>query len=162
MSVAIYPGSFDPPTLGHVDVIERAARVFERVIVCVGSNVRKDSARLSGEDRASLVEEAVGHIENVEVEVMSGLLIDFARKKGIRVVVKGLRDTRDFGAEREQALLNRTMSPDLETIFVVSDVRYSFVSSSAVREIAFHGGDVCKMVPSGILKDVWRLYGRSE
>ncbi|WP_119067926.1 pantetheine-phosphate adenylyltransferase [Rubrobacter indicoceani] len=162
MSTAIYPGSFDPPTLGHVDVAERAAGIFEGVVICVGSNVRKDSARLSGEERAALVRAAVGHIGNVEVEVMSGLLIDFARERDIRVVVKGLRDVRDFGAEQEQALLNRTMAPEIETVFVVSDVRYGFVSSSAVREISLHGGEVREMVPGGILEDVQRLYGRGE
>lgn len=141
-------------------MVERAARVFERVVIAVGSNVRKDSARLSGEERAGLVASSVGHIENAGVEVMDGLLVDFAREKGIRVVVKGLRDVRDFEAEQEQALLNRTMFPDFETIFIVSDVRYGFVSSSAVREIAFHGGDVRQMVPGGILEDVRRLYGR--
>lgn len=141
-------------------MVERTARVFERVVIAVGSNVRKDSARLSGEERAGLVASSVGHIENAGVEVMDGLLVDFAREKGIRVVVKGLRDVRDFEAEQEQALLNRTMFPDFETIFIVSDVRYGFVSSSAVREIAFHGGDVRQMVPGGILEDVRRLYGR--
>lgn len=141
-------------------MVERAARIFERVVIAVGSNVRKDSARLSGEERAGLVASSVGHIENAGVEVMDGLLVDFAREKGIRVVVKGLRDVRDFEAEQEQALLNRTMFPDFETIFIVSDVRYGFVSSSAVREIAFHGGDVRQMVPGGILEDVRRLYGR--
>lgn len=141
-------------------MVERAARVFERVVIAVGSNVRKDSAWLSGEERAGLVASSVGHIENAGVEVMDGLLVDFAREKGIRVVVKGLRGVRDFEAEQEQALLNRTMFPDFETIFIVSDVRYGFVSSSAVREIAFHGGDVRQMVPGGILEDVRRLYGR--
>lgn len=144
-----------------MDVIERASRVFDEVVVCVGSNVRKDSARLSGEERAGLMKSVVGHVENVRVEVMSGLLVDFARERGIRVVVKGLRDARDFGAEQEQALLNRTMFPEMETIFVVSDVRYGFVSSSAVREISSFGGDVREMVPGGILQDVRRLYGRA-
>lgn len=162
MSAAIYPGSFDPPTKGHVDVIERARRVFGRVIVAVGSNVRKDSARLSGERRAELMRTAVGDLEGVEVEVMSGLLVDFAREKDVRVVVKGLRDVRDFETEQEQALLNRTMYPELETVFLVSDVRHGFVSSSAVREIAFHAGEVRAMVPGVILEDVRRLYGRGD
>ncbi len=157
MRIAVCPGSFDPVTAGHLDVIRRSARIFDHVVVAVGSNLRK-SPGLTAPERASLIEKVTGDIENVSVEVMSGLLVDFAREQGARVIVKGLRAVSDFESEFEQAQLNRTLYPELETVFIMSAAEHSFLSSSAVREIAGLGGDVQGLVPEAILQTVREKY----
>ena len=164
MNLAICPGSFDPITAGHVDIIRRAAGIFDHVVVAVGGNLRKE-AKLPSEERARLIEKVTGDLENVSVEVMGGLLVDFAREQGARVIVKGLRAVSDFELEFEQAQLNRNLYPELETVFIMSAAEYSFLSSSAVREIAGLGGDVRGLVPEGILDIVRAQYsgdGRGE
>lgn len=164
MRVAICPGSFDPITTGHLDIIRRSARIFDHVVVAVGSNLRK-SPGLPAPGRARLIEKVTGDIENVSVEVMSGLLVDFAREQGARAIVKGLRAVSDFESEFEQAQLNRTLYPELETVFIMSAAEHSFLSSSAVREIAGLGGDVQGLVPETILQTVREKYsgaGRGE
>lgn len=164
MNLAICPGSFDPITEGHVDIIRRASGIFDHVVVAVGGNLRK-KATLSAEDRARLIEKVTGDLENVSVEVMTGLLVDFARGQGARAIVKGLRAVSDFELEFEQAQLNRNLYPELETVFIMSAAEHSFLSSSAVREIAGLGGDVRGLVPEGILDTVREQYsgnGRGE
>jgi pantetheine-phosphate adenylyltransferase/16S rRNA (guanine(966)-N(2))-methyltransferase RsmD len=157
MIVAICPGSFDPITTGHVDIIRRASGIFDHVVVAVGSNLRK-RPRLPAAERARLIEKVTGGFENVSVEVMDGLLVDFAREQGAKVIVKGLRAVSDFESEFEQAQLNRTMYPELETVFIMASAEHSFLSSSAVREIADLGGDVRGLVPDGILETVREIY----
>ncbi len=157
MIVAICPGSFDPVTTGHVDIIRRASGIFDHVVVAVGGNLRKEPV-LPAAERARLIEKVTGGIENVSVEVMGGLLVDFAREQGARAIVKGLRAVSDFESEFEQAQLNRTMYPELETVFVMAAAEHSFLSSSAVREIAGLGGDVRGLVPDGILETVREIY----
>lgn len=157
VNLAVCPGSFDPVTEGHVDIIRRAAGIFDHVVVAVGGNLRK-KAKLSPEDRARLIEKVTGDLENVSVEVMSGLLVNFAREQGARVIVKGLRAVSDFELEFEQAQLNRNLYPELETVFIMSAAEHSFLSSSAVREIAGLGGDVQGLVPEGILDTVREQY----
>jgi pantetheine-phosphate adenylyltransferase len=161
VNIAICPGSFDPITTGHLDIIRRASKLFDHVVVAVGSNLRKQP-RLSAAERARLIEKVTADLENVSVEVMEGLLVDFAREQGARVVVKGLRAVSDFESEFEQAQLNRTLYPELETVFIMSASQHSFLSSSAVREIAALGGDVRGLVPDGILETVRQIYSRSE
>jgi len=161
MIVAVCPGSFDPVTTGHLDVIKRASRIFDHVVVAVGSN-RKKRARLSAVERARLIEKATSGVENVSVEVMEGLLVDFAREQGARAIVKGLRAVSDFESEFEQAQLNRTMFPELETVFIMASAEHSFLSSSAVREIASLGGDVRGLVPDGILETVTQIYSGGD
>ena len=139
MILAVCPGSFDPITAGHLDVIRRASGIFDHVVVAVGGN-RKKAPRLSATERTRLIEKVTGSFENVSVEVMDGLLVDFAREQGAQVIVKGLRAVSDFESEFEQAQLNRTMHPDLETVFIMASAQHSFLSSSAVREIAGLGG----------------------
>jgi pantetheine-phosphate adenylyltransferase/16S rRNA (guanine(966)-N(2))-methyltransferase RsmD len=155
---AICPGSFDPITVGHLDVIERASRLFEHVVVAVGSNLRKDAARRSGEERASVVERAVSGLGNVSVEVMDGLLVDFAREREVEVVIKGLRAISDFESEFVQAQMNRRLYPEFETVFIMSDAEHSFLSSSLVREIAAHGGEIRSLVPESVLESVRQIY----
>jgi pantetheine-phosphate adenylyltransferase/16S rRNA (guanine(966)-N(2))-methyltransferase RsmD len=157
MIVAVCPGSFDPVTTGHLDVIRRASGVFDHVVVAVGANRRKES-RLPAVDRARLIEEVTADVDNVSVEIMDGLLVDFAREQGAGAIVKGLRAVSDFESEFEQAQLNRTMSPELETVFIMAAAEHSFLSSSAVREIASLGGEVRGLVPDGILETVRQIY----
>jgi pantetheine-phosphate adenylyltransferase/16S rRNA (guanine(966)-N(2))-methyltransferase RsmD len=161
MIVAVCPGSFDPVTTGHLDIIRRASGIFDHVVVAVGSNLRK-KPRLPAAERARLIEKVTAGFDNVSVEVMEGLLVDFAREQGARVVVKGLRAVSDFESEFEQAQLNRKMYPELETVFVMAAAEHSFLSSSVVREIASLGGDVRGLVPEGILETVREIYSGSD
>jgi pantetheine-phosphate adenylyltransferase/16S rRNA (guanine(966)-N(2))-methyltransferase RsmD len=157
MIVAVCPGSFDPVTTGHLDIIRRASNIFDHVVVAVGSNLRK-KPRLPAAERARLIEKVTAEFANVSVEVMDGLLVDFAREQGAKVIVKGLRAVSDFESEFEQAQLNRTMYPELETVFIMASAEHSFLSSSMVREIASLGGDVHGLVPDGILETVREIY----
>jgi pantetheine-phosphate adenylyltransferase/16S rRNA (guanine(966)-N(2))-methyltransferase RsmD len=157
MIVAVCPGSFDPVTTGHLDVIRRASKIFDHVVVAVGSNRRKQ-ARLPAVERARLLEKVTADMDTVSVEVMEGLLVDFARERGAQAIVKGLRAVSDFESEFEQAQLNRTMFPELETVFIMASAEHSFLSSSAVREIASLGGEVRGLVPEGVLETVKQIY----
>jgi pantetheine-phosphate adenylyltransferase len=161
MIVAVCPGSFDPITTGHLDIIRRASKVFDHVVVAVGANLRKKS-RLPAVERARLIEKVTAGMENVSVEVMDGLLVNFAREQDAQVIVKGLRAVSDFESEFEQAQLNRTMYPELETVFIMASAEHSFLSSSAVREIASLGGDVRGLVPDAILETVREIYSRPD
>ena len=161
MIVAVCPGSFDPVTMGHLDIIRRAAKIFDHVVIAVGGNLRK-APRLSAAERARLIEKVTADLENVSVEVMEGLLVDFARDQGAQVIVKGLRAVSDFESEFEQAQLNRTMFPELETVFIMASAEHSFLSSSAVREIASFGGEVRGLVPDGILESVRQIYSGAD
>ena len=157
MNLAICPGSFDPITSGHLDIIRRVAKVYDHVVVAVGANLKK-KPRLSADERARLIEKVTGELENVSVEVMEGLLVNFAREQGARVIVKGLRAGSDFESEFQQAQLNRMLYPELETVYIMAAAEHSFLSSSAVREIASYGGDVRGLVPDEIQEIVQRLY----
>jgi pantetheine-phosphate adenylyltransferase/16S rRNA (guanine(966)-N(2))-methyltransferase RsmD len=161
MIVAVCPGSFDPVTTGHLDIILRASKVFDHVVVAVGANLRKKS-RLPAVERARLIEKVTAEMENVSVEVMDGLLVNFAREQGAQVIVKGLRAVSDFESEFEQAQLNRTMYPELETVFIMASAEHSFLSSSAVREIASLGGEVRGLVPDAILETVREIYSSPD
>jgi pantetheine-phosphate adenylyltransferase len=147
----VCPGSYDPITFGHLDIIRRAAGVFDRVIVGVVNNpVRKAGTLFSAEERRGFIEEATAELENVEVEVFAELLIEFARSKGATAIVKGLRAISDFEYEFEMAQLNRTLAPDIESIYIISSPNYSFLSSTGVRELATFGGDVSELVPPAV------------
>jgi pantetheine-phosphate adenylyltransferase/16S rRNA (guanine(966)-N(2))-methyltransferase RsmD len=161
MIVAVCPGSFDPVTAGHLDVLRRASNIFDHVVVAVGSNLRK-KPRLPAPERARLIEKVTAEFDNVSVEVMEGLLVDFARDQGAKVVVKGLRAVSDFESEFEQAQLNRKMFPELETVFIMASAEHSFLSSSVVREIASLGGDVRGLVPDGIVETVREIYSSPD
>ena len=157
MIVAVCPGSFDPVTTGHLDIIRRASKIFDHVVVAVGTN-RSKQTRLPAVDRARLLEKVTADMEGVSVEVMEGLLVDFARERGAQAIVKGLRAVSDFESEFEQAQLNRRMFPELETIFIMASAEHSFLSSSVVREIASLGGEVRGLVPEGVLETVKQIY----
>jgi pantetheine-phosphate adenylyltransferase/16S rRNA (guanine(966)-N(2))-methyltransferase RsmD len=161
MIVAVCPGSFDPVTVGHLDIIRRASKIFDHIVVAVGANLAK-KPRLPAVGRARLIEKVTAEMKNVSVELMDGLLVDFARERGARVIVKGLRAVSDFESEFEQAQLNRTMYPELETVFIMASAEHSFLSSSAVREIASLGGEVRGLVPEGILETVREIYSSPD
>jgi pantetheine-phosphate adenylyltransferase len=146
--VAVCPGSYDPVTNGHIDIITRASRIFDKVVVgVVNRPVRKEKTLFSGEERREFIQEATAKLGNVEVEVFSILLVDFARDHGATAIVKGLRAISDFEYEFEMNQLNRNLAPDLESIYIIASPNYSFLSSTGVKELATFGGDVSSLVP---------------
>ncbi len=148
--LAIYPGSFDPLTMGHVDVIERAAAIFGRVLVAVVVNPQKREPLFTLDERKAMIQATIGHIGNVDVTHFRGLLADFVRAQQIDVIVKGLRVVSDFENEMSTALMNRSLS-NVDTVFLPSDPRYSFISSSMVKEVFFLGGEIDHYVPAAVL-----------
>jgi pantetheine-phosphate adenylyltransferase len=155
---AICPGSYDPVTNGHVDVIGRAASVFDRVVVGVVRDPRHKETMFSVEERVEFLRQALGHIENVEVDVFSELVVDFARKWDSRAIVKGLRVISDFEWEFQMNQLNRTLAPEIETVYVMASPEVSFVSSSGVKEIAAFGGKVDALVPDAVAGRLRELF----
>ena len=148
---AIYPGSFDPPTNGHLDVIERAAKCFGEVIVAIVVNPQKRSPMFSLDERIAMLKECIAHIPQARVEHFRGLLADYLKEAGADVIVKGLRVVSDFESEMSTAMMNRSLS-GVDTLFLMSDAKYSFVSSSLVKEVFFLGGDVATLVPEPVLR----------
>jgi pantetheine-phosphate adenylyltransferase len=157
---AICPGSYDPVTNGHLDVITRAARIFDRIVVGVVGNPQHKSALLPIEERVTLVRDAVAAIPNVEVDVFKELVVEFARRWEARVIVKGLRVISDFEWEFQMNQLNRTLAPEIETVYVMASPQVSFVSSSGVKEIAAFGGSVDELVPSAVARRLKELFPR--
>jgi pantetheine-phosphate adenylyltransferase len=148
---AVCPGSYDPVTNGHLDIITRASRVFEKVVVGVVNNpVRKQKTLFSGEERRDFIAEATQDLPNVEVEVFAALLVEFARDNGATAIVKGLRAISDFEYEFEMAQLNRKLDPEIESIYIIASPHYSFLSSTGVKEMATFGGDVSDLVPPAV------------
>jgi pantetheine-phosphate adenylyltransferase len=150
VTVALCPGSFDPPTNGHLDVIERCAAVFDRLVVAVVANPSK-SPLFSAHERVDLLRQATGHVDRVEIEAFEGLLVDFAQKKEVDVLVKGLRAVTDFDYELQMAQMNHTLR-DVDTLFMPTAPEWSYLSSSLVREVARLGGDVGTLVPAVVAK----------
>jgi len=148
-TLAIYPGSFDPPTLGHLDVVERAARLFDTLIVAVGVNSQKRPL-LSTEERMEGLRQSVAHLPHVQVESFSGLLIQYALEKGAKSIVRGLRATADFEYEFQMAMVNRRLSDKVDTVFLMTKWEHSYLSSSIVREVAVLGGDYAGMVTPSV------------
>jgi pantetheine-phosphate adenylyltransferase len=143
----VCPGTYDPVTLGHIDIVERTAKVFERVIVAVVNQpVRKQKTVFEAEERVSFIQEEVARLSNVEVKAFDTLLVDFARELGAKAIVKGLRAISDFEYEFEMNQLNRKMAPDIESIYMFSSPQYTFLSSSGVKELAMFGGDLSGLV----------------
>jgi pantetheine-phosphate adenylyltransferase len=153
MKIAIYPGSFDPATCGHIDIIERAASVFGKVYVAVIKNPEK-KAEFGFEDRMKMLKGATKHLKNVVIDSFSGLLIDYAKKKKASAIIRGLRAVSDFEYEFQMALTNRKMCPEIETIFFMTGSQYAYLSSSMVRQIAKLGGPVSGMVPKNVEKEL--------
>ena len=159
MSTAIYPGSFDPVTYGHIDIITRASNMFDHIIVSVLNNPSK-SPLFTVEERVTMLREVTAHLKNVEVDSFSGLLVDYARSRNCHVAIRGLRAMTDFDYEIHFAQTNFTISKgDLETVFLTTDLAYSFLSSTTVREIASFHGDVSELVPKYVAKKLYQKYG---
>ncbi len=153
--VAICPGTYDPVTNGHLDIIGRAARVFDRVVVgVVNQPVRKQTTLFTAEERKAFIEEALSAngVDNVEVASFSVLLVDFAREHGASAIVKGLRAISDFEYEFEMNQLNRNLAPDIESLYILASPDYSFIRSSGVKEIATFGGDISRLVPEPVAR----------
>ena len=151
MAKALCPGSFDPPTNGHVDVIERGARYFDRIVVAVIANPSKEPM-FSLEERETMLAEALSHIDNVDIESFDGLLVDFARERDVSLIIKGLRAVSDFEYELQMAQMNAALSPGLDTFFVNAKPTWAFLSSSLVKEVARYGGSTDGLVPPGVSK----------
>jgi pantetheine-phosphate adenylyltransferase len=151
--VAICPGSYDPVTNGHLDVISRAAKVFDQVVVGVVNNpVRKEKTLFTADERMKFIEDATADLGNVEVGVMSNLLVEFARERNATAVIKGLRAISDFEYEFEMNQLNRKLAPEIESMYIFASANFSFLSSTGVKEIATFGGDVGDLVPGPVAK----------
>jgi pantetheine-phosphate adenylyltransferase len=151
--IAVCPGSYDPITNGHVDVITRASLMFDELIVAVvNASVRKSTSLFTAEERIGFIREATAHLENVRVEPFSSLVVEFARERGARAIVKGLRAISDFEYELEMNQLNRQLASDIESIYLMASPQYSFLSSSGVKEIATFGGDVSDLVPEPVAR----------
>jgi len=157
MSVkAIYPGTFDPPTNGHVDLIQRGAKLFGHLTVAVLNNPGKDPLFTVAE-RVEMLQEAIGALDNVSVATFDGLMVEFARREGASAVLRGIRAISDYEYEFQMALMNRRLAPEIETVFLQPAGRYSFVSSRMIKEVFSFGGDVTGLLPPNVLK---RLRGR--
>lgn len=152
MKIAIYPGSFDPVTLGHLNIIKRAANAFDKVIVCVMVNSEKNGI-FTAEERVELLRRCI-NLDNVEVDMYAGLLADYARKRKARVLVKGLRAISDFEQEVQMAVVNGKLNPDLDTIFFPSNEKYTYLSSTVVKELARYQVNLEEVLPREIINDV--------
>lgn len=157
MKIAIYPGSFDPITLGHLDIIRRAALCFDKVFVCVMDNCDKKSHMFPAEKRLELLRRSVAELPNVEAELFRGLLADYAREKEAHVIVKGLRNATDFDLEYQMAAINRGIWSQLETVFLPASIEYQHFSSTVVREMIRYGQPLEKYVPLAVAEELERL-----
>lgn len=162
MKIAVYPGSFDPVTNGHLDVIQRSAKVFDKVIVGVLDNAAKKPV-FTSQEREEMLRQVTAGIKNVEVYSFSGLLVDFMKRFDSAVIIKGLRTISDFEYEFQMALLNKSLNPDVETFFMMTDSKYSYISSSMVKEVARWGGSIDEFVPCDIIEVInRRLSGKNR
>ena len=154
MRRAIYPGSFDPVTLGHLDIIKRAAAIFDELIVCVCINSAKDSGLFSPEERVELIRKVTEDLPNVRVDCSRELVVDYARRNRSRVLVKGLRAVSDYEAEIQMAMINAKLNPKLDTVFLYTRPKYAYLSSTVVKELARYGADLSDFVPRQIIGEV--------
>ena len=162
MKTAIYPGSFDPVTYGHLDIVRRAARMFDRVVVVVMNNSSKQSL-FSVDERVKMLQSSVSHIKNVSVDVHDGLMINYCREKEVRIVIRGLRAVTDFEYELQIAQTNKELSSGkVDTVFLTTSVRYSYLSSSIVREFAKYRANVSKLVPDHVAKALLERIGEES
>ncbi|MBQ9387093.1 MAG: pantetheine-phosphate adenylyltransferase [Lachnospiraceae bacterium] len=155
--IGIYPGSFDPITLGHLDIIKRSSELFDTLIVAVLNN-RTKNPLFSADDRVKMIESVTSDLNNIKVQTFEGLLVDFAKETGAHILVRGLRATSDFEYELQMAQTNRTMAPQIDTVFLTTDLKYAYLSSSIVKEVASFGGDISHFLPESIIPLVKEKY----
>ena len=161
MRIGVYPGSFDPATLGHLDIIRRASRLFDKLIVAPMINGEKHSS-FTMEEKVDFLQRMTHDLPNVEVESFSGLLADYVKEKNACAIVKGLRAVSDFEYEFQMALANKKLNPDVDTVFLMTGQKYLFLSSTIVRDIARHGGDITGFVPEEIRDDIMKKLDRTR
>jgi len=157
LGAAIYPGSFDPVTKGHLDIIERTSKIMDHLIVAVLENPRKQAV-FTVEERMEMLKCVIGESKNIQVDYFQGLLIDYAGQKDIKLIVKGLRAISDFEYEFQMALVNLKLKPHIETLFMMTNSKYSYLSSSIVKEIASFGGDIRDLVPDQVYEMIMKKY----
>jgi len=157
--IAIYPGTFDPITNGHLDLVHRAIPLFDHVIVAVGHNPEKQPL-FDIHERVQMVRESLHELPGVEVAIFSGLLADFARQKNAVAIIRGLRAVSDFEFEFQMALINRRLASKIETVFLMPNEKYTYLSSTVIKDVARHGGDVSRFVPEVVLKAFKEKFGR--
>jgi len=155
LKIAICPGSFDPATNGHIDIIQRSAKLFDKVIVAVSNNPNKKPL-FSVEERVEIIKKTCSSIENLEIDSFSGLLIEYAKSKNANAIVKGLRAVSDFEYELQMALMNKKLNPEIETVFMMTSSKYSYLSSSLVKEVARLGGCIRGLVPEMIEEEIYK------
>jgi len=158
VTVFVYPGSFDPMTKGHLDIIERGAKLADKLIVGILMNANKQPM-FSLEERIRIIEAGVAHLDNVEIIPFDGLLVDFLKQQQARTVIRGLRAVSDFEYELQMAQANRNLYPEMETIFLCTNVEYSFISSTVVKDILRHGGDISHLVPQEAINIIEKILG---
>ena len=159
MRTAVYPGSFDPATNGHIDVIERALKIFDKVIVAVGDNPEKKPL-FSTKERMAMLRESTKHLKNLEIDSFSGLLIDYVKRKNSRIIISGLRAVSDFEFEFQRALLNRVVDNEIETVFIMTKEHYVYLNSSIIKEISMFGGNINGMVPGIVEKKLKEKFSK--
>ncbi|NLC65151.1 MAG: pantetheine-phosphate adenylyltransferase [Erysipelothrix sp.] len=161
MRKVMYPGSFDPITIGHLDLIERSSKMFDHVVVALMVNDEKHYT-FTAEQRKKMVEECVSHLENVTVALGSGLTVDFAQEMDCSVLIRGIRAVMDYEAELQQATANRTLNENIETLFLVASPKYSFISSSIARTVASYGGELRQFVPHNVEQNMRKIFGEKK
>jgi len=158
VTTAIYPGSFDPLTHGHLDILNRAAGIFDRVVIAVSENPSKQPL-FTAEERIAMIKPSLAEMTGVEVSSYKGLTIDFARQVGARVIVRGLRAVSDFESEFQMAMMNRRLEPDVTTVFIPTSLRHLFLSSSLIKELTAFGGDIAEFVPASVVEPLKQRLG---
>ena len=161
LRIAVYPGSFDPITNGHLDIIKRASKIYDKVVVGVLDNINKKPL-FSADERKDMIDRVTKDLNNVECDTFSGLLVDFLKAKDAIVIVKGLRTVADFEYEFQMALLNKALNPEFETMFMMTNSGFSYISSSMVKEVAKYGGCLDGLVPEEIIGDIRKKYNINE
>jgi pantetheine-phosphate adenylyltransferase len=156
--IAIYPGSFDPVTNGHLDIVERGLKIFDKIIVAILCNTAKNSL-FTIEERMEMLQESMKHIENIEFDTFSGLLVDYAVQKKAHAILRGMRAVSDFEYEFQMALMNRRLQRDIQTVFLMTGLRWIFTSSSIIKEAAHFGGDIEDMVPAIVNTKLKKKFG---
>ena len=157
MKRAIYPGSFDPVTFGHIDMIERSAKIVDELVVAVLNNSAKNPL-FSVEERVSMLKDIASHVSNVKIQFFDGLLIDYAKKIGATIIIRGLRAVTDFEYELQIAQTNRIVSSEIDTVFLTTSLEYAYLSSTIVKEVASYGGDISHFVPEQLIPQIYEKY----